>query len=105
MHPVEEAMLAVVSIDDPMDWSPSGAGKPEIERVGRIVRELIRTSHHPGWAMRGVSLALATSYEDHHLERGMASCLRAIRNAFASRRLIVRQEEERATRDAGACLQ
>jgi len=86
-HPVEQALGEAVSIDPAPDWADfeklSDDAKADLAAGFAAARVTIRGGGNPGHVMRGVALALADHFPDEHLERGMASTLRGIRNAFA----------------------
>ncbi len=94
---IEAMMAALVSITAPPDWGmpgPNSAGDQIItearQRANKIFRDFCdfksEWGDHRGFVMRGLVMAIADNFQKVYLERGMASTMRGVRNAFATRR-------------------
>ncbi len=72
------------------DWTPIEKLSEQAQDVVRASQaaasQIIEESGNAGWAMRGMIIAIAAAFETHHLDRGLASSLRATHNAFDDRR-------------------
>lgn len=90
-----ETLLAsnflVKSIEESPDWATIGSSYVDGARAmaGGYIESAAKSGSAgaPGMAMRGICLALADGFAEPFLERGMASTMRGVRNAFAQRRL------------------
>lgn len=84
--PLDRRFAGVKSISEPTDWMPPvPASLDAMHGAREAANKLIAASPYPGIVMRGLVLAISDAFEDKHLERGMASTMRAARNAFADR--------------------
>lgn len=96
-------------IEEEPDWptslsfAPGGSIAQDYRRQVRTSLETLNVAggaDFRGFAMRGISQAIAECYKPEYLERGMESCMRGIRNAFAERRLYLIDNEKRTVESA-----
>jgi hypothetical protein len=101
LNQTEALFAAVKSIDEPVDWSVNMPVDHPAALAARASTgcdlNYYANSNRPGdlgHAMRGVCMAIADSFPEEVLERGMASTLRGVRNCFAARKLELSRDRE-----------